>query len=377
MVVSAFIFETRGGAIVAEFEPKTASWNWTGNDPETADATIDLRSPVEEARGWRNIASPWSHCLALEAGGRYIGGPILPHNFDDTAGTLRLTARGLRTALAKRNVMPLAALQQGLVDANGVPRTSLDTVVINVDYGTIGKRVVQQALTWPSWTEVPVDFHPDRPGKRFQVYSAVDRIKVDRALTDLSALENGPDIRLELQKAGDTFRWLYRSGTEEQPRLATGETFEWEIGKANGLRVLTNPMQMASVAWSIGGRSEDRIIEEHLYDPRIVELGGLLLEADTKAPANEADRLELRRWNAELLRTSQGPWDFWTFTVPADESPYPVEYSPGDLVRVKVLEDTPVAGGYIPAGDYERRIAGLRGDHRGTEVEITCGENYG
>jgi hypothetical protein len=379
MVVAAYVFETRGGAILAEFEPEKCSWSWSGNEPETVTPIINLADVNEQNRGWGNLASEWNHSIAVDVGGgRYLGGPIMPHDFDDDAGTLTVTARGIRRMLADRNVLPVSALTTSLVDPNtSAPRGSQDTIIANYDYGTIGKKIVQQACAWPSWTDIPISYHADRIGKRVKLYSAVDLIPVDEALTELSSLENGPDIRFELNKVGDAFEWRYLSGTEQDPRLSTGSSFAWELGRASKLKVRKDPTRMGSVAWSVGGRSADKLLVEMQYDPTLPQLGGILLERTTGMNANESDILEARRWNAEELRTAARPWEFWTFSVPADESPYPAEYSPGDLVEITVTEATKVSGRYVAPGQYTRRIASLSSQGDDSRIAITCGENYG
>jgi hypothetical protein len=377
MVVRAFVFEIRGGAQLAEFEPADLSWSMNGNEPESVDVTIDLSSPVEATRDWPNLGSAWNHGIALDVGGRVIGGPILPHTLDDDQSTLQIVAKGLRSATALRSVLPAAALTQPLVDPlTGLPDPTLDSSWAGFDYGTIGKKILQQMQGWPSWGDVPIEYHADRAGTRFSSYAAVDRKKVDAALTDLSALEDGPDIRLDLRWVSeDEFGWLYRSGSEAQPRLQSESVFAWEIGKASGLTVQTNPTRMGSVAWSTGGRSSDRTLIEMTYDPHLVDNGGLLLEIETAADSSVELPETLRQWNAEALRTARRPWSFWSFKVPAEGEPKPFEYGPGDLVDVIVVKDQPVAGGYIKKGTYRRRIAGLSG---GLDdfVTITCGEDY-
>lgn len=378
MALNGYVFETRGGAILAEFEPMKATWQWAGNPAETLDVTINLASIQDSSRAWRNLASEWNHCLAVDiGGGRYIGGPIMPHDFDDDARTLKLTARGIRVLLERQYVLPVSALTVGVVDDNNVPRASQNTVLANLDYGTIGKRLVQQLRTWPSWSDVPIVFHDDRPGKRFRTYPALDFENVDAALADLSELENGPDIRFELQKVGDAFQWEYRSGTETQPRLVGDSVFAWTLGEAAELKVKTDPTQMASVFWSVAGRADDKALVAMLYDPTLVNGGGILMHKSTGVSSNETDVLALRRWNVETARTSGKPAEFWTFRVPTNRSPAPFEYAPGDLAEIVITRDTPVAGGYLQPGEYQRRIAALSGSADSAWIDVTCGEFYG
>lgn len=377
MVVRAFIFETRGGQILGETEPASISWSTAANTAETIDLTIDLNSDVEAARDWRNTGTPWAHSIALDIEGRLLGGPIMPHDFDDDGGTLKITARGIRVALARRSILPLAALSQSLVTSEGQPDTSLDTNLAGFDLGTIGKKITEQAFTWPGWTDIPITFHADRAGSRVRSYAAIDLENVDDALSDLSGVQNGPDFRFQLvYTSADTVGWVFQSGTEDQPRLQSEDVFGFEVGVGSGLSVRTNPSQMGSVSWSLGGRSEDRTAAAMLYDSHLVDNGFPLLELESEASANTSQQETLDAWNVETLRTARQPWEFWSFNVRADAQPYPGEYAPGDLVDVIITNDVPVAGGYVPAGAYRRRIAEISGDEQGDWVNISCGEAY-
>lgn len=377
MVVKASIFETRGGALLAEVDPVDISWSENANQAETIDSTFDLRSLVDGARDWRNLATPWKHSLAIDVDGRVLGGPIMPHDFDGGTGKLKFTARGLRTAFARRSVLPLAVMDNpSMLLPNGDPDPSLDSNWSGFDLGTIAKKIGQQACAWPGWTDIPILWPADRAGNRERNYAALDKKNVDAAWSDLSNVQNGPDIRLRLEHDGpDRFRWVFESGTEEQPRLQGLEAFEWEAGQESGLSVKANPSRMGSLSWSQGGRSEDTALVRMMFDPFLVDAGLPLLELDSDASANTVEAATLDAWNVETLRTARKPWEFWSFDVRTDRSPYPYEYAPGALVNVIVTEDAPVPGGYIPPGTYTRRIAGLSGG-LGDTITITCGEVY-
>lgn len=377
MVVRAYVFEIRGGQLIAEPEPLKISWSNTSNTPETVDITIDLNSPAEAARNWPNLGAAWKHGIAVDIEGRLLGGPIMPHDFDDDGSSLTLTARGIRVALARRHILPVDALTESLVTPAGVPDVTKDTLINGYDLGTIGKKITEQAFTWPGWTDIPISFHPDRAGSRFRSYSAVELETVDDALSDLSGVQNGPDFRFQLVwTSEDTIGWVFQSGTETQPRLQSADVFQWEVGEGSGLSVKTNPSLMGSVSWSVGGRSDDRTEIAMMYDPYLVEQGYPLLELQSDASANTSEVATLESWNVETLRTARRPWEFWSFKVRADLPPFPGEYNPGDLIDVIVTRDVPVSGGYVAPGTYRRRIAGMSGDEQGEWVEITCGEAY-
>lgn len=375
--VRVSIFETRGGAIINEIDPSDLSWSAVANEAETVKVEIDLISSAESDRNWKSLAAPWKHSVAVEVGGRVYGGPILPHDFDDDGATLNFTARGFRVMLAKRNILPLAALTQSLILDDGLPDTSLDTVLTGFDLGTIGKKLVQQACTWPGWTDIPIAFPADRLGTRERTYPAVERKKVDAALSDLSGVENGPDFRFQLERVdADSFRWVFESGTEMQPRLQSPDVFAWEVGQGSGLAVDTDPSRMGSLAWSEGGRADDTTIIRSLYDPTLIDHGFPLLEIETDASSNTVEESTLDAWNAETLRTAGKPWEFWSFKIRADRAPLPGEYNLGDLSDVTITKDATIAGGYVGPGTYPRRMVGFSGD-LSEWITVTCGEVYG
>lgn len=376
MVVRAYVFETRGGALLNEVEPSALSWSENANQAETVTPTFDLNSDIEGARDWRNLGTAWKHSIAIDVGGRLLGGPILPHAFDGDRGTLRITARGGRILFTRRSILPPTALTQPLTLENGDPDTSLDSTWTGFDLGTIAKKIGIQACAWPGATDLPIIWPDDRVGTHEKTYAAIDRKNVDAAWTDLSNVENGPDIRLGLEWDGpDRFRWRFQTGTQEQPRLQGDDVFAWEIGQGAEISVQTNPTLMGSLAWAQGGRSADTALVRSLYDPLLIDNGFPLLELESDASPNTVEKSTLDSSNVETLRTAAKPWEFWSFGVRADRSPYPFEYGPGSLIEVTVSESAKVTGGYVRPGTYTRRIAGLSG---GLDdwITITCGETY-
>jgi len=377
MVVTFSLLETRGGALLGEFTPKSSSWSVKSNEAEAVDVTIDLNSADEVSRGWRNLATPWKHSIAVDIGGRVLGGPIMPADLDDDSATLQVKARGIRVALARRSILPLAALTGPLVLPDGTPDPAMDTIISGYDLGTTGKKITQQAWLWPGWTDIPISYHDDRVGTAYRSYLAVDKDNVADALSDLSGVQNGPDIRFQMRRAGaDAFDWLYESGTEAQPRLQGPDQFVVDIGQESGLRITTDPTRMGSLSWSTGGRSSDTTLIASLYDPFLVDAGFPMLELTSGASSTTTDPDTLQAWNVETLRTARKPWEFWSFRLSADKSPFPFEYREGDLIDVAVSADTPVSGGFVDPGTYTRRIASIAGDDSDS-ITITCGEFYG
>lgn len=379
MVVKCYVFETRGGALLNEVFPSDVSASGSVNEADQVTLTFNLNR--DDAQDWRSLGAPWKHSVAVDVGGRLYGGPIIPHDLNDDGAKLTITVRGIRVALARRSVLPVAALTQPLVLPTGEPDPSLDTTLTGFDLGTIGKKLVEQACQWPGWTDVPIVFPADRAGTRERTYPAVERKNLDNALSDLSGVENGPDFRFQLERDGpDRFRWVFASGTETQPRLQGPDVFALEVSQGAGLTVTTNPSRMGSLAWSQGGRADDTTIVRSLFDPTLIDHGFPLLELESDASSNTVLEGTLDAWNVETLRTAGKPWEFWSFKIRADQSPFPGEYNLGDLIDVHVPRGgTPpwsARGRYIEPGVYTRRIVALDCD-LSDWITVTCGETYG
>lgn len=378
MVVSVYVFEVRGGAMLNEVFPQDVSWSAPLNDMDQISVTIDLNSTTEADRDWRNLGAEWKHAIAVDIDGRLYGGPILPHSLDDDSASLTLQVRGIRALLATRFILPPSALTaEGLTLPNGDPDPAFDTNLSGLDYGTIGKRWIQQAMLWPGWSDIPIVFHADRAGTRERNVPGVELKNLNDALSDLSGVFNGPDIRFSLRWADDAhFEWVYESGTEDQPQLRGPDVFALEVGLESSLSIETNPSQMGSVSWGVGGRADDTTLIRSMYTSRLVDLGYPLMELKSDASTNTVEGQTLDDWNAEKLRTADRPWEFWTFQVAIDGSPTIMELNVGDYVDVVISDGSEISGGYIPVGTYRRRIVKLSGD-MSDWVSVTCGEVYG
>ncbi|MDY0829140.1 hypothetical protein SK224_08375 [Microbacterium sp. BG28] len=378
MVVRLSIFETRGGAVIDELEPLGHRWEEQSNTPET------VSLPLTGLDEWQNLLTPWKHSLALEVDGRVLGGPIVPTEKEPESASVDVTARGFVYMLGRVPVLPLAALTRPLAP-NGEPDATLDTFINGVDHGTIGKKLLQQQLQWPGWTDIPMRFHPDRPGSRQESYAAVHRKSIASAFSDLAGQQQGPDIRVRLERTGDrSFGWVYESGTEAQPRLQGEAPITWEASSIAGIGVRIDPSRMGSIAWAEGGRATDQTLIRMAYDPFLVNRGFPLLHLESEA-SYTTERVEtLDSKNAETLRTARVPAQFWTFKVPSDSPPFPHEYQCGDLATLMLSPVDQYAVGLISARDIPnvrpravtRRIVGVSGAAR-ADITITCGEFYG
>ncbi|WGD36830.1 hypothetical protein [Lysinibacter sp. HNR] len=373
-----YIFETLTGRILAEFEPVTGSWSARINEPETVDVTIDLSSPDEAGRDWRNLATPWKHALAMEESGRWFGGPIQPHDYEADEARLSVTARGIRSIFKKRYALPPAALTQPLVGSDGVPNAAMDTNLAGLDLGSIGMRIVQQACEWPA-SNFPIVFPPARKGTRVRNYTAVKFPNISDTLDSLSDVINGPDFSFGLRRKSSThLEWVFESGTEENPRLISPEVFTWDISAEDSAgsapTILTDPTNMASLSWATGGKGsneDNSVLVSRQYDPALIDAGMPLLETLDTSRTSVSEQETLDGWAAEPLRTGKTPAQFWAFKASLLLPPFLSEYRIGDMCEIVLQDDL-----FIPDGIYRRRIVEMSGDEAGEWVTITCGEAY-
>lgn len=371
-----FVFDTLTGTELTDFTAKADStWSVRANEAEDVQVTIPLTDPRMRALDWQNLAAEWKSSIAVEEHGRFYGGPIQPHTYDGDKDELKLTAKGLWKYFDHRKVLPPAAEFTSLVLPSGLPDPSLDTNLSGLDYGTIAKRIVQQACAWPG-ANLPIVYQDDRAGTRIRNYPAVDLKEVGTVLAQLTEVINGPDIRFQLRRRDAThFEWFMETGTETQPRLQSPIVQTWDLGAealaSTNLSVTSDPSEMADVSWAAGGRNDDRVLMAMARSTKLRDAGYPLLELADTSHSDVVLQATLDDYAAEGLRTGYLPAKFWTFKVRADRKPYLADYSVGDLVDVTVARS-----GYLKPRPYRRRIAALSGDAKGDWITITTGAIY-
>jgi hypothetical protein len=368
------LFETMTGLIVDEFEPVEGPADVTVNTPETVDVTINLAVEVEAARDWRNLGQAWKMSIAYEHDGKLLGGPIMPHDFDDDAETLKLTARGILTWFDHLFVLPPAAETQPLVDGQQKPIPGMNTNLSGLEYGTIVKRLIQQACSWPG-AGIPVAYPADRAGTRERAYEALDFKTVFSAIEDITQVIGGPDVRMPLRRRDDRFvEWVLETGTDAQPRLQADVVHSFNATadepSARGLKVTTDPSNMADIAWATAGRNEDTALVARARSTVLRDAGVPLLMVLDSSHSDVSVQSTLNGYASEALRTAYLEAQFWTFEVNLALVRLG-DISEGDICELKVADH-----GYIPAGTYKRRIAALKVDRLGEWATVTCGEVY-
>ena len=294
-----FLADLRTGRQIQDIRPLDGSWKRVINSPEDVECTLNLLDPATRALGVRNTATVAKSVLAVADGDVILGaGPIWAHDYDDDAGTLKLSAKGALSYYNFRYILPVlaAALAVGEFTVpdpeeptGTIPNPLLTTTISGVDLGTIAKRLMQQAHEWTGGS-IPVVFPADRAGDHERTYIGPEFKNLLEALTQLSEVDGGPDLRLLPRFTADRLgiEWELQTGTDAAPLLASPTVHRWTLGlpkaSATGLRVNTDASAMTAQAWSTGGRQDDEVLVARSIDSTLTDAGYPLLESVDSSP---------------------------------------------------------------------------------------------
>ncbi len=355
----------------------------TLSDPDVAE--LDLRSSA--ARG-KSIIGIIENDVFLAAG------PVWAQSWDEDTNKLTVTAAGWETYFAHRAVLLSLAADQDtypiILDHDispdvlaGASNPALDMTFTGFDLGTIGSKMCQAMLAWPGSPSVFL-FPDDIPGGRTRTYPASALKNGSDALSELSQVENGPDIFFETRWRPDRLgiEVLYRAGTESEPRLFSPEVHRLdhsvEQSAISGLKVDSSGESLGSQSWVSGGRNVNQAIVRRGFDPTLLTEGFALFDIVDSTHTDASDISTLDGYAAEAVRKGSSPTEFWTFDLRTDTPPLPGEYSKGDFVDILMPSAKPgQSKPYVPGSStpYRRRIAGIASKNaQNDSVTITAYE---
>ena len=360
----------RTGRRLVDLNVVRGPWNTDLNSAGRVSATVTLNDPDMAGLLLRNAATVGQAFLAVVENDTVMeAGPIWTHEYDRDAGTLEISAAGIWSYFDHRVLVPVLAADQSPLGA--------DTNLSGLDLGTIAKRLVQQARSHTGGN-VPIVFEGDRGGGNERNYLGADLKLVGDALSDLTAVDGGPDIMFAPRFTADRLgiEWVLRTGTADRPRLAAvSAPHAWDLSvpepAARKLRVNVTADRLVGRAWATGGRSADVALYSRFENQLLVDRGYPLLEAVDSTHSTVIRQGTLDGYTREAARTGSRPVEFWSFEVDAQTSPQVGEYQVGDYCTLQIGKDP-----YLPKGKHRRRIVALSGDEDGRWVSVTTGEVY-
>lgn len=362
-MVSARIIagEVTTGRVLATLPVASASASTVLNAAGQVAITLKTTDAKVSALPLDIYLEPWRNFLGYVVDGQILeAGPVLPHGFDDTNGTLTVRATGMRGMFAKRRLV-----RAWTVD----PRRSVFSWP-GWSLGTIAKRVVQETLANPGGA-LPIALPEDVDGDHERTWYGYELKRIADVLDELTGVQGGPDIAFEPRFVADesAVEWVMRTG---DPLLTqTGDDWSWDSstrGSVSRLSVTKDPTDRVNRAWVTGSGQDMSIKTENKFREEEWERGYPLIE-DAFAHSSAVYPSTLRSWASAYLSAGSRPRTEWQLTVNTDAWPQLGQYRPGDWARVTVRPDHP----YLRPreGGYRSRVTAISATFGSNEAEIS------
>lgn len=291
----------------------------------------------------------------------------VPEGASDTDGLHRVvfSGRGIESYFERRHVLPYPYWP--LVDAEGRPIVSRDTRISGVEYGTMMKRLYQQALTHPG-AQLPVAWEPDRTGTREKEWAAVDGKPVQEAVDDIANLLGG--VEWDWVPVVDDMERLSLAlvtGTDADVEITSTYWHTWQAGgelpDTGPVTVKVSPEFMASTAIFTGGKDDDRTMIARATSNDLIIAGIPMTEVWDSSHSSVSQQATLDGWAGKRIEEGQAPVQYWGFDVRADRA---AGLRHGDWCTIEISDHW-----LIPDGSYPRRIVEVSGTEKQEWLNVT------
>ncbi|MEA9986296.1 hypothetical protein [Subtercola sp. RTI3] len=374
-------FDTRSGDFGEDIPFSTFKWEVGINTADVLSCAVNLSNPEAAALDLRSSAAPLKNGLAIIEG-RTVpsAGVIWPHDYSKNTAGLTISAKGIWSLFDRRLLMPVSALTTPLLilegDDAGKPNPAVATTFTGRSWGYIVRTVLQQSMAFPGG-ELPLVFEDDGTGSHDKTVEASSFKSVGSFLSDLTKLENGPEIafvpRLRADRQG--IEWVVRVGNDEQPRIGSDTGAKWDYSVPDrgvkDLDVSVDASDMISGSWASGGRPSSIALYSFTSTSELTDDGYPWTDSNDSTHTDVVVQETLDSYAAENLRIGARPVQFWPFSVRNDLDPKLNSFSNGDTCRLKLVGDP-----YEPDQSVSRRIVKLSGDE-GLWMKVTTGAIYG
>lgn len=284
---------------------------------------------------------------------------------EDGIDLVRMSGRGIDTIFDRRHVLPYPYWP--LVDSHGYPIAARDTRFSGVEYGTMMKRLYQQAISHPGG-ELPVVWESDRPGTREHEWQACQGKPVSEAVADLSELINGVEWDWVPQvDDNDRLSLILLTGRDSSQEITSTFWHTWQQGGSEpdirGFKVKMSPEFMTQTAIFTGGKDEDRVMVSRATGTNLIDAGIPLSEVWDSSHSSVAHQSTLDGWAQKRFEEGQAPIQYWSFDVRADRAR---GLRHGDWCTVEIADHW-----LVPDGSYARRVVGVSGSGDGDWLGVT------
>lgn len=356
----AILHETMTGEFVAELGFVRHTWSQGICRPDKVSVTM----PGYTGKKWYQYMVPHKYTISIVEDDRRVraaGILGIPSGEDDKDGIHHVIfpGTGIESYFDDRRVLPYP--YDPLVNSGGYPITSRDTNISGVQYGTLMKRLYQQALSHPGAT-MPVRFETDRAGTRERGYAAIEGKGVQAAVADLSELVDGVEWDwVPTIDDNDNLTWVLTTATDSEVEISSAFWNTWQTGgtepDVRGLQVKVSPEFMCSTAIFTGGKDDDRVMVARAHSLDLTNIGIPIREVWDSSHSSVSKQATLNGWAQKRHAEGQAPVQYWGLQVRASRA---YGLRKGDWCTIEVEDHW-----LIPDGSYDRRIVEVSGDEAG------------
>lgn len=398
MTLRWFVCDLRTGRIVDDLDPISGSWSQALNQADTLSAVLNMNDPATASQEIWNITAPTRMCLCVAEGDTILaGGPIWVRRRG--GGRVTINAKGMWSYFDHRFILPVLAAttrvdQFVIQDPADVSKTmanpALATRLSGMSLGTVAKRLVQQARAWTGGN-VPVVFQADESEENAdneRNWVATDFKSVGSALSDLTGVENGPEIIFQPRFTADrlSVEWVLMTGTKAQPQITSETVHQWDYGTEGALiqdvEIVEDGSKIAALGWATA-TPEGGVLVSRSYNPTSIGFGSALFELVDSSHSTVSRQVTLDGYSAAAVSFGQSAAEVWSMSIdgqPEGSPPLLPMFAVGDSFDLTIPPFDPVAGegdSSIPGKVYRHRITGRGGSLASRFVDLDCAPTKG
>lgn len=368
----AILFETATGNPLEELEFTTCK---TDTGILAADK-ITLRVPAYTERALaldlRRLLTPLKVGVAVQTDdGRSPAAGILtapPEAAEDDDGLsgYDLTCYGPQKLMSDWGLRAFPGWP--LINSEGIPTGEFDLYFSGVEYGTLMKRLVVEAMKFPGGA-LPIEFEPDRVGTRQKGYDALDGKSVLSALDDLADLLDGVEYEFVPRIADDdSVSWKFVTATDAEREISRPSAATWRLGgefpDIRGYQRSPSADDMVTEAIFTGGKDDDRVLVARSQNSGLVSAGFPRREVWDSSHSSVSELATLQSWADGATALGAGFVESLRFEVRADLA---VGLRHGDWCQIQAFEHWD-----MPDGLYDRRILSVGREADSGWVTVEC-----
>jgi len=378
------IGDLRTGLITVRAPAAAATWQQVLNAAGNLTG-IQIPAAATELTGadLYHTTAPGKTFVAIQYGDAILaGGPIWTHAYNRKSGQLTIGGAGLWSLFDHRLVIPVLAEPLALGAAQAAVTTYPSSS--NMSLGDIAVALVTQALAHVGGN-APVVFPAAQgatPGNT-RTYNGFDLATLGQRLTELTAVNNGPEITFtpRIDPTDPRYiQWVMRAGTPTNPALTqTGADWWFDatapLSPVSDIDYTADATTMATRWWEVGTGTGAGVLMSQADSTTLTAAGYPLLEVVSRAHTGDGTQTDLDAYATTGLAQANRPSAVWKITIRVDggadldptvlAGPSIDQIRPGDYVQIHTQGDP-----FLPDGTRRARVMQIDGS-LGFEAVLT------